>query len=191
MDTPEEPSGRPDEELVILREYASPMEAEWARTLLASAGICCLIPDSNFNYLVTPVVPIRVQVPASKKDEAEAILQEQELHLHLLNQGEHPPQAGENEEGQGPSEALPEFEAEVAGVVDPHDLCPVPPPILCPACGADEADPSPPPDYAAVSALGDLLNRLSGHGWFRCGSCGAVWEREKRNSEDEIRKREK
>ncbi len=159
-----------DDGFVTIREYLVPLEAEWARNVLAQAGICCLVPEGNLNLSI-PGTPVRLQVPASVEDEAEAVLTEMELHRKPLSESDH--LDGTTPEEQ--SEEEPEEPSEVEAL-DPHDLCPLAPVPPCPACGAGATAATPPPEYAGENRVTDTIKRLAGHGWFRCGACGHVWE---------------
>jgi hypothetical protein len=159
------------EGLVTIREYTVPLEAEWAQNVLAAAGICCLLPDRNVNYLYTPVTPVRVQVPAAVAEEAEAVLSEMEMHRHSLGEAEVP---GSAEAAEGPSA---EEEPAAVEAIDPHDLCPVPEPRLaCPACGSREVEAAPHPAGVTPSLFESLVAAALGKGWVRCVACGHHWE---------------
>ena len=159
-----------DEGFVTIREYLVPLEAEWARNVLAQAGICCFVPEGNLNLSI-PGTPVRLQVPAPVADEAEAVLEEMELHRRPLSEGDDLHGTAPGEEGDDGSEEPSEVEA-----LDPHDLCPIALAPPCPACGAAETASAPPPDYAGENRMTDAIKRFAGHGWYRCASCGHVWE---------------
>ncbi len=160
-----------DADLVVVGEYVMPLEAEWARSVLASAGICCLIPDTAMSYIYPFTGLVRVQVPASREAEARALLDEMDFERGLFLEAK---ARGEVEEAEpGP----PPEPSDDGTAIDPHELCPTPPALLCPSCGSGEADPCPAPAYSTDSAAGAFLKRILGHGWMRCGACGHVWER--------------
>lgn len=154
--------------LVTIREYTVPLEAEWAQNVLAAAGICCLLPDRNVNYLYTPVTPVRVQVPAAVAEEAESVLAEMEMQRAL---GE-TPESAEAAEGPAADEEPASVEA-----IDPHDLCPVPEArLVCPACGSKEIEASDPPSGVQASMFESLVSAALGRGWVRCTACGHSFE---------------
>jgi len=142
------------DELVTLRQYTNPWEAEWARGVLASAGICCLIPDASVSYLYNFIGPVRVQVPSSSADDAEKVLADQEFSRKLL--------APEREYG---AEAAGE-PGEGEGSCEP-----------CPACGSETVglEPAPPPGGESPSER--LLRALTGPDAWVCSSCGHRWDR--------------
>jgi hypothetical protein len=159
------------EGLVTIRQYTVPLEAEWAQNVLAAAGICCLLPDRNVNYLYTPVTPVRVQVPASVAEEAEAVLTEMEMHRRGVGEVEAPESAAAAE---GPSV---EEQPDAVEAIDPHDLCPVPESrLVCPACGSREAEAAPPPAGVEPTVFESLVAAALGRGWVRCVACGHQWE---------------
>ena len=163
-----------DEGLVTIREYSVPMEADWAQNVLAAAGICCLIPDRNANSLAPFPSPVRVQVPASKVEDAEEILCAMEMHRKPMSEGEN----RENDEGQdsraGEDEAQ---EPDNVEAIDPHDLCPVPGHSPhCPSCGAEEVEASAAPEGVRESLFESLVSAATGRGWLRCAACGHAWE---------------
>lgn len=159
--------------LVTIREYFVPMEAEWAQNVLAQAGICCLVPDGNLNLSV-PGTPVRLQVPAAAAEEAEAVLAEMEMHRRPLGDG------GDQEEGAGPALQAGDEDAEPDAVsaIDPHDLCPLPPSasLCCPACQSEAVEASEPPPGVKASLFEHLVSAATGKGWLRCAACGHTWE---------------
>lgn len=164
--------------LVTIREYLYPIQAEWARNVLASAGIPCVLPDHHADYLASLVKGVRVQVDEGNAEEAEGILKECEFEMgggQVREPGTLPEGEEDLPEGAEPSESFepPPGEPEVA---DLGDLAAGLPPQACPSCGEAKTRPAPPPDYAAESLLGAFLKRLAGRGWFRCTGCGHVWE---------------
>jgi hypothetical protein len=166
----DDPRKRIDEELITVGEYRTAMEAEWARSVLASAGLCAMLPDQAMGTILDATGPLRLQVPESKADEAKAILSEMELERGLFLEAR---ERGEMEEADDdPQEPL-----EDGSAIDPHDLCPSSPALTCPACGVEEVGPCPPPEHAVESAASAFLRRLFGKGWFRCSACGHTWER--------------
>lgn len=163
-----------DEGLVTIREYSVPMEADWAQNILAAAGICCLIPDRNANSLVPFPSPVRVQVPASKAEDAEEILRAMEMHRKPMS--ESGPREGSEDrdspDGEGDLQEPDDVEA-----IDPRDLCPVPGhPLRCPSCGGKEVEATTAPAGAQESFFESLVSAATGHGWLRCATCGSVWE---------------
>ena len=161
------------EGLVTIREYTVPLEAEWAQNILAAAGICCLIPDRNVNYLYTPVTPVRVQVPAAMAEEAESVLTEMEMHRQSLGGSR------EVEEPEARDGALDlSEEPDLVDAIDPHDLCPVPEraPLACPTCGSGEVEAAPKPAGVEQSVFESLLSAATGRGWLRCAACGHLFE---------------
>lgn len=155
-----------EEGFVTIREYLVPLEAEWARNVLAQAGICCLVPEGNLNLSI-PGTPVRLQVLGPVADEAEAVLTEMELHRKPIGESDQT----DDEGGEGEPEGPQEVEA-----MDPHDLCPVPQVPPCPMCGTADTEATPPPEYAGENRLTDAIKRLAGHGWQRCRACGHTWE---------------
>ncbi len=159
--------------LVTIREYFVPMEAEWAQNVLAQAGICCLVPDGNLNLSV-PGTPVRLQVPAAAAEEAEAVLAEMEMHRKPLDEG------GAPEDGAGPEPQEDDEDAEPDAVsaIDPHDLCPLPPSasLCCPACQSEAVNASEPPPGVRTSLFEHLVSAATGKGWLRCAACGHTWE---------------
>jgi hypothetical protein len=162
---------RAEEELITVGEYRTAMEAEWARAVLASAGLCAMLPDQAMGTILDASGPLRLQVPESKAEEARAILSEMELERGLYLEAR---ERGEVEEAD---DGAPQEPLEDGSAVDPRDLCPSSPGLTCPACSSEEVGPSFPPKYAVESAAGAFLKRLFGKGWFRCSSCGHTWER--------------
>jgi hypothetical protein len=159
------------EGLVTIREYTVPLEAEWAQNVLAAAGICCLLPDRNVNYLYTPVTPVRVQVPAAVAEEAESVLAEMEMHRQAIGEVG---ASGGAESAEGPAA---EEEPSAVEAIDPHDLCPVPESRLaCPACGSREVEAAPPPAGVEPTVFESLVAAALGRGWVRCVACGHQWE---------------
>ena len=160
--------------LVTIREYFVPMEAEWARNVLAQAGICCLVPDGNLNLSV-PGTPVRLQVPAAAAEEAEAVLTEMEMHRRPLDEeGVQEDEAAEFEPGARDDEAEPD----AVSAIDPHDLCPLPPSasLRCPACQSEAVEASEPPAGVKETFFEHLLSAATGKGWLRCAACGHTWE---------------
>jgi hypothetical protein len=154
--------------LVTVGEYFTPIEAEWARSVLASAGLCSMMPDQMMGFMLEGATgPIRLQVPSAKAEEARAILAEMEFERGLYLE------AREHGEADEADEML---EAEDVPAVDPHDLCPKPPSPACPTCGSSDVAPCAPPAYAADGPVTAFLKRLVGRGWMRCEGCGATWE---------------
>lgn len=164
--------------LVTIREYLYPIQAEWARNVLASVGITCVLPDTHADYLASLVKGVRVQVAEENAGEAESVLRECEFEMGAGQTRE--PEAGAEGEGDLPEDAEPtaafEPPAEVPEVSDLGELSDGPASRACPRCGEPRARPTPPPDYAAESLLGAFLKRLAGRGWYRCTACGKVWE---------------
>ena len=163
-----------DDDIVTIREYSVPMEADWAQNVLAAAGICCLIPDRNANTLVPFPSPVRVQVPASKVADAEEILCAMEMHRKPFGG----PENRENDEG--PDSRAGEGEAQETDnveAIDPHDLCPVPGRApQCPACGAEEVEATAAPEGIRESLFESLVSVATGRGWLKCAACGHAWE---------------
>jgi hypothetical protein len=162
---------RVEEGLVTVGEYRTAMEAEWARAVLASAGLCAMLPDQAMGTILDASGPLRLQVSESKAEEAKAILSEMELERGLYLEAR---ERGEVEEADDGS---PQEPIEDGSAIDPHDLCPSSPALTCPACAGEEVGPCPAPKYAVESAAGAFLRRLFGKGWFRCSACGHTWER--------------
>ncbi len=164
------------DELVTIREYSNPWEAEWARDVLASAGICCLLPDASLNYLYNFIGAVRVQVSSSVAEEAEKILSEQEFSRRPLLQGK---AALDGEPGAetdvSPSESSEEAEASV-DAIDPAEACPMREPAGCPNCGSAAVVSAPAPAHAGESVLASAVKRIFGGGWKRCTACGHQWE---------------
>jgi hypothetical protein len=163
-----------DENIVTIREYSVPMEADWAQNVLAAAGICCLIPDRNANTLVPFPSPVRVQVPASKAADAEEILCAMEMHRKPFG-GQDDSDSDEGQDSE--SEEGKDQEADRVVAIDPHDLCPVPgrgP--QCPSCGAEEVEATAAPEGIRESLFESLVSAARGRGWLRCASCGHAWE---------------
>ncbi|OYV98915.1 MAG: hypothetical protein B7X11_05725 [Acidobacteria bacterium 37-65-4] len=163
-----------DEGLVTIREYSVPMEADWAQNILAAAGICCLIPDRNANSLVPFPSPVRVQVPASKAEDAEEILSAMEMHRKPTRE------AGTRGDDEGQDSLAGEGgdqEPDSVDAIDPHDLCPVPGSApRCPACGGEEVEATTAPAGVQESFFESLVSAATGRGWVRCAACGSVWE---------------
>jgi hypothetical protein len=149
--------------LVTIRTYLTLMEVEWARSVLASAGLCCFVPDAVGGTL---------QVPASVAEEAERVLAGQELERGLVSETAHGGEAAAREAEPDSKEEEPA----AVEAVEPHDLCPAPPALLCPACGSQAVEDTPPPKYAAESALSGAFSRFLGRGWHRCADCGHQWK---------------
>jgi hypothetical protein len=164
------------DELVTIREYTNPWEAEWARDVLASAGICCLLPDASLNYLYNFIGAVRVQVASSVAQEAENILAEQEFSRRLTLGGK----AGQELESQDPTEPvsteLTEKTESPVDAIDPRDACPMREPRGCPNCGGEEIESVSAPAHEGQSALAGVVKRFFGHGWKRCSACGHQWE---------------
>ena len=168
-----EETGR-SEDLVTIREYLYPIQAEWARNVLASAGIACALPDRHADYLASLTKGVRVQVEKDSAAEAESILKECEFEMGAGQTRSHAEYAGEDEL---PQDAEPtEPSGGTSEMAHLGDLASGLLPQSCPRCGESKARPAPPPDYAAESLLGAFLKRLAGRGWYRCPSCGHVWE---------------
>ena len=173
-------SGRTEEEssLITIREYLYPIQAEWARNVLASVGIPCVLPDHHADYLASLVKGVRVQVPEESAEEAEAILKECEYEMGA-GQGHDPaePDGGEEDspEDAEPTEAF-EPPPGAPDVADLSELSESLIPKACPKCGEFKARPAPPPDYAGESLLSAFLKRIAGRGWYRCTECEHTWE---------------
>jgi hypothetical protein len=163
--------------LVTVGEYPTALEAQWARAVLASAGICCQIPDDSMATILPFTGLIRAQVPAEKADEASALLESMDFERGLFLD------ASFGRDGEGGCEEVPSDFSPVEAL-DPHDLCPSPEAVPCPQCGSEETEPSPAPDYAAQSALASFFQRLAGRGWMRCAACGRLFERGRRGRPD-------
>ncbi|MGC8723349.1 MAG: hypothetical protein ACP5VF_05705 [Acidobacteriota bacterium] len=160
-----------DQGLVTIRTYMTVLEVEWARSVLASAGLCCFVPDAVGGTLFPMPGGIRLQVPASAAEESERVLAGQELERGLGSETPHGGEAAAETEPGSPDE-----EPETVEAVEPHDLCPSPPFLFCPACGSLAVRETPPPKYAAESALSGALSRFLGRGWHRCADCGHEWK---------------
>ena len=158
--------------LVTIRTYMTVLEVEWARSVLASAGLCCFVPDAVGGTLFPMPGGIRLQVPASAAEEAERVLAGQELERGLVSGAPHGGEPAAPEAEPGPTDEEPE----AVEAVEPHDLCPAPPSLLCPACGSQAVEDTPPPKYAAESALSGAFSRFLGRGWHRCADCGHEWK---------------
>jgi hypothetical protein len=61
-------------EFVILAEFTSSIEAELARTLLASAGINAEIDNEFMSTLYPPAIPCRLMVSEEDLEQAKGIL---------------------------------------------------------------------------------------------------------------------
>jgi hypothetical protein len=173
-----EPENQDGEDgIITIREYLYPIQAEWARNILAAVGIPSILPDHHADYLASLTKGVRVQVPQENADEAEAILKECEFEIGVGQTVEHAQYAGEDELPED-TEPLEPPEASVEGLEAPNlgDLVSGFVPRSCPRCEGAGARPAPPPDYAAESLLGAFLKRLAGHGWYRCPKCGHTWE---------------
>ncbi len=166
--------GGEDEDLVTIREYSVPMEADWAQNILAAAGICCLLPDRNANSLVPFPCPVRVQVPASKAEDAEEILSAMEMHRRPLSEAA----SREKDEGQDSLEGEDDLqEPDRVEALDPHDLCPMPGrPPRCPACGGDKVEAAAAPAGVQESFFERIVSAATGCGWLHCATCGHSWE---------------
>ena len=163
------------DELVTIRKYTNPWEAEWARDVLASAGICCLLPDSSLNYLYNFIGAVRVQVSSSVADEAEKILSEQEFSRRPLLQRKGGVTDMSSEAEASPTESPEEADASV-DAIDPGEACPMREPEGCPNCGGTAVVSTHAPAFAGESALAGAVKRLFGGGWKRCTACGHEWE---------------
>ncbi len=172
--SPKKDPGNDPDALVTIRTYLSPVEAEWAQAILASAGVCSFIPDRNVNFGFNFIGGVRLQVPASKSDEAEEILSQSEFEQHNLL-SEH---SVEDSSGVGEDEQIDETASDLpVDAVDPEDVCQMGrEPELCPACGSDEVGATVPPDYVVESQLKTLLRHFRGHGWLKCNACGHTWD---------------
>ena len=160
------------DDLVTVGEYPTALEAEWARSVLASAGICCQIPDHSMATILPFAGLIRVQVPAEKAEEATALLESMDFERGLFLR------ASAESGAEEPAGEIPPDFAE-AEALDPHDLCPAPAGRPCPKCGSEETEPAPAPPYAGETALASFFKRLAGRGWMRCAACGHLFERGK------------
>ena len=162
-----------DEDIVTIREYSVPMEADWAQNVLAAAGICCLIPDRNANSLVPFPSPSayryrrqRLQMPRRFSapwrctgSPLAGLKLEKTTRARIHGRAEGEVQETENVEA-----------------IDPHDLCPVPGRApQCPLAARKRWRPPPPP-RASESLFGSLVSAATGRGWLRCASCGHAWE---------------
>lgn len=164
--------------LVTIREYLYPIQAEWARNVLASAGIASVLPDTHADYLASLVKGVRVQVDQANAGEAESVLRECEFEMGAGQVREPEGDAVGGAELSDDAEPTEAFEPSVQApeVDDLNELSRGPAPKSCPECAAGPARPTPPPDFAAESLLGAFLKRLAGRGWYRCPACGHVWE---------------
>ncbi len=61
-------------ELVVLAEYNSPMEAELAKSMLASAGIYAELENEFMSTLYPPAVPCRLMVCEDELEQAKGLL---------------------------------------------------------------------------------------------------------------------
>jgi hypothetical protein len=166
---PEDPDA-----LITIRTFLSPVEAEWAQAVLTSASVCSFIPDRNVNFGFNFIGGVRLQVPASKADEAEEILSQSEFEQHnLLSE-----QPEEDFSVDGEDALADENESDLpVDAVDPEDVCPMGRELeRCPACGSDEVGATVPPDYVVESQLKTLLRHFRGHGWLKCNACGHTWD---------------
>ena len=165
-----------DEKFVTLRVYLNPLEAEWAHSILASAGICSFLPESSTAYIYNVGGGLRLLVPSSRAEEAEAFLVDWERE-----RAEHPGEDVTSLDENTPDEELPE-EIEDPGAIDAEDVCPCsakdPPesPLLCPQCGSDAIEETAKPSYDIGNLLTDIRERLSGRKWRRCTACGEVFK---------------
>ena len=166
--TTEERRGSSD--VVTVGEYPTALEAEWARSVLASAGICCQLPEASMATILPFAGLIRVQVPAERAEEASALLEAMDFERGLFLK------ASAEGGAEEPGGEVPADFAEVEAL-DPHDLCPSPAALPCPRCGSEETEPSPAPPYAGENALASFFKRLTGRGWMRCADCGHLFER--------------
>ncbi len=160
--------------LITIRTYLSPVEAEWAQAVLTSAGVCSFIPDRNVNFGFNFIGGVRLQVPASKSDEAEEILSQTEFEQHnLLSE-----RAEDDLSADGEDTLADENESDLpVDAVDPEDVCLMDRELeRCPACGSDEVGATVPPDYVVESQLKTLLRHFRGHGWLKCNACGHTWD---------------
>ncbi len=164
------------DELVTIRDYSNPWEAEWARDVLASAGICCLLPDSSVNYLYNFIGPVRVQVASSVADEAERILSEQEFSRRPILQERASMKDEPCAEEEAPPGEAPEDAEAAVDAIDPSEACPMREPAGCPNCGGAAIVSARAPAFAGESALAGAVKRLFGGGWKRCTACGHEWE---------------
>lgn len=163
---------RDEDRLVTVGEYFTPIEAEWARSVLASAGLCSMLPDQVMGFMLEGTTgAIRIQVPASREEEARALLDEMEFERGLFLE------AHARGEADAPEPGPPEEPSDDGTAIDPHELCPAPPDLLCPSCAGREVDPCPAPAFSTDSAAGAFFKRILGRGWVKCGSCGHVWEK--------------
>jgi|GEM_PF-3581088 len=166
-----------DEEFVTLRVYLNPLEAEWAHSILASAGICSFLPERSTSYLYNVGGGLRLQVPSSRAEEAEAFLTDWERE-----RAEHPGEGLTSLDENAPDEELPE-EIKDPGAIDAEEVCPYraedppDPPLLCPKCGSEAITETSKPFYDIGNLLTDISERLSGRKWRRCTACGEVFKR--------------
>ena len=63
--------------LVELARFPNKVEADLARLLLESAGLTAIPFDEGMNYVVGPLMPVRLMVPESDYDEAARVLAEE------------------------------------------------------------------------------------------------------------------
>lgn len=172
----EPPQVKDDERFVTLRVYLNPLEAEWAHSILASAGICSFLPESLTSYLYNVGGGLRLQVPSSHVEEAEAFLANWEKE-----RAEHPGEDVTSLDENAPDEELPE-EIEDPGAIDAEDVCPYRSkdpevqPVLCPGCGSEAIEDTAKPSYDIGNLLTDVAEKLAGRRWHRCKDCGEVFK---------------
>ncbi len=151
---PEDPDA-----LITIRTFLSPVEAEWAQAVLTSAGVCSFIPDRNINFGFNFIGGVRLQIPASKADEAEEILSESEFEQHNLLSEQSPQDASGAAEGDQTDEMESDLPVDA---VDSEDVCPMGRELeRCPACGSDEVGATVPPEYAVESRLRTFFRHFS------------------------------
>lgn len=121
---------RDEDRLVTVGEYFTPIEAEWARSVLASAGLCSMLPDQVMGFMLEGTTgAIRLQVPASREEEARALLNEMDFERGLFLEAHARGEADASEPGP------PQEPSDDGTAIDPHEPLPHPPryplPLLC------------------------------------------------------------
>ncbi len=184
------------ESIVTIEAFETLAEAQWARNILASSGICSLLPDEEtnrlYNFFQGPVLGgVRLQVRSGDADSARAILKEVPYEtVHPAHRTPYYarlrcPSCGsealaavpENETLKSPYELRCQdcdrrFDvSEEAYLSEDYPILPT----RCPSCGTHDIHITEPPPGALSDSELDLDPGALQRQWLRCDGCAHEW----------------